>query len=305
MLNLLRPATSLMLAAVMLALTMLMLPQISNSSTAFAQDKKQSPDANQKNSAVKVLKGEAVKAHVQQLRLKDKALNRALKDMEKWGKLPNWEASAFIKEMPAAKKETASLKFLPASMTQDQYWTDGNGNELILITAYGAETHWDGTIYTYDASAGQSSTYNGVVNDLVSDDPETSDVVDELYYPPDGGDPYREGGGSGCGGYDGGGGVQDHRIIADQPCFSKAITQPNPTDSGKGNYVNASSSTVKPVGFVGWFKRYFRCIKRCMALATQFCFQRNYNNFRNFFICLAIGGTAASITCAFNTNACS
>lgn len=297
--------TSLTLVAVMLALTMLMLPQISNSSTAFAQDKRQSPEANQKNTAVKVLKGEAVKTYVQQLRLKDKALNRAMKDMEKWGKLPNWEASAFIKEMPAAKKETASATFQKASLTQDQYWTDGNGNELILITAYGAETHWDGTIYTYDAGAGQSSTYNGVVNDLVSDDPETSDVVDELYYPPDGGDPYREGGGGGgCGdrNYE----TQERLIMVDeQPCFGKAITQPNPNDSGKGSFVNASGSSVKPVGFVGWFKRYFRCIKRCMALATQFCFQRNFNNFRNFFICLAIGGTAASITCAFNTNACS
>lgn len=287
----LRSVTSLTLVAVMLAMTLFMLPQVSNSSAAFAQDRGQSTQ-NQKNDGTKVLRGTAVKDYVQKLRLKDKALNRALKDMEKWGKLPNWESSAIIKEVPASKKETASLKFQPASFTQDQYWSDGNGNEMIIITAYGAESSWDGTIHTYEASTGESSTYNGVVDDLVSNDPDTSDVVDELYYPPGGGDPYREGGGDGgC----------DSTQYACLPMISSGNS-----DSGKANIVNASATTnAKPVGFVGWFKRYFRCIKRCAALATQSCFQRYGNNFRSFFVCLAIGGTAASITCAFNTSACS
>jgi hypothetical protein len=287
----LRSVTSLTLVAVMLALTLFMLPQVSNSSVAFAQDRGQSTE-NQKNDGTKVLRGTAVKDYVQKLRLKDKALNRALKDMERWGKLPNWESSAIIKEMPASKKETASLKFQPASFTQDQYWTDGNGNEMIIITAYGAESNWDGTIHTYEASTGESSTYNGVVDDLVSNDPDTSDVVDELYYPPDGGTPIREGGADGgC----------DSRQNA---CFPMIYS--TKSDSGKANIVNASATTnAKPVGFVGWFKRYFRCIKRCAALATQSCFQRYGNNFRSFFVCLAIGGTASSISCAFNTNSCS
>jgi hypothetical protein len=277
----------------MLALTLLMLPQVSNSSVAFAQDRSQSTQ-NQKDNGTKVLRGTAVKDYVQKLRLKDKALNRALKDMEKWGKLPNWESSAVIKEVPASKKETASVKFQPASFTQDQYWSDGNGNEMVIITAYGAESSWDGTIHTYEASTGESSTYNGIVDDLVSNDPDTSDVVDELYYPPGGGDPVREGGGDG--------GCGSARL-----CFDTPYVTSNKNTSGKANIVNASAtSNTKPAaGFVGWFKRYFRCIKRCMALATQSCFQRYGNNFRSFFVCLAIGGTAASITCAFNTNACS
>jgi hypothetical protein len=292
---------SLTLVAVMLALTLLVQPQLSNSSVAFAQDRGQSTQ-NQKNDGTRVLRGTAVKDYVQKLRLKDKALNRALKDMERWGKLPNWESSAIIKEVPASKKETASVKFQAASFTQDQYWSDGNGNEMVVITAYGSESNWDGTIHTYDASTGESSTYNGIVDELVSNDPETSDVVDELYYPPDGGDPYREGGSS-CGGDTK---YQIDQQVSDSPCF--AILSPaNKDASGKGKIVNASAgSNTKPAaGFVGWFKRYFRCIKRCMALATQSCFQRYGNNFRSFFVCLAIGGTAASITCAFNTNACS
>lgn len=289
----LRSATSLTLVAVMLALTLFMLPQVSNSSAAFAQDRGQSTQ-NQKNDGTKVLRGTAVKDYVQKLRLKDKALNRALKDMEKWGKLPNWESSAIIKEVPASKKETASFKFQPASFTQDQYWSDGNGNEMIIITAIGPESHWDGTIHTYDASTGESTTYNGVVNDLVSNDPDTSDVVDELYYPPGGGDPYREGGGSG--------GCNSTEYM----CLDTFSGATDEKTSGKANIVNASAtSNAKPMGFAGWFKRYFRCIKRCAALATQSCFQRYGNNFRSFFVCLAIGGTAASITCAFNTSACS
>jgi hypothetical protein len=291
-----------MLVAVMLAMTLFMLPQVSTSSAAFAQDKNQS---DQKENGNKVLRGTAVKAYVQQLRLKDKALNRALKDMEKWGKLPNWESSAVIREVPASKKETASLQFVSASFAQDQYWSDGSGNEMIVITAYGAESNWDGTIHTYEASTGESATYNGIVDDLVSNDPDTSDVVDELYYPPGGGDPYREGGG-GCGGNDGP--TQDHQQLyfSEYPCYAVSAPASDKDTSGKAKLVNASATTnAKPVGFVGWFKRYFRCIKRCAALATQSCFQRYGNNFRSFFVCLAIGGTAASITCAFNTSACS
>jgi hypothetical protein len=215
--------------------------------------------------------------------------------MERWGKLPNWEVSAVIREVPKPEKEAASLKFLPASFTQDQYWSDGSGNELIVITAYGSESYWDGTIHTYEASSGQTSTYNGAVNDLVANDPESSDVVDELYYPPDGGPPYREGGG-------GGGECESW----EEGCFPIYETRSVPGGNlpGTANVTNASSTNTKRVGFAGWFSRYFRCIKRCTALATQFCFQQNPTNFRNFFVCLAVGGTAASVTCAFNTNAC-
>ncbi|HEV2707507.1 MAG TPA: hypothetical protein VGV59_16440 [Pyrinomonadaceae bacterium] len=289
--NLIRSATSLALATMMIALTILALPQLSNSATAAAQDRGPAPQSNQVDKGTKVLKGESVKAYVQQLRLKDKALNRALKDMERWGKLPNWESSAIIREAPKSRQETASVNFLRASFGQEQYWSDGSGNEMIIITAYGSESHWDGTVYTYEASTGQTYTYNGIVDDLVSSDPETSDVVDELYYPPDGSSPIREGGNDCSSGM--------------YQCFDTFSSGSHKSTPGQADITNASANmTAKPVGFVGWFKRYFRCIKRCMAMATQFCFQKYPTNFRNFFVCLAIGGTAASITCAFNTRAC-
>ncbi len=289
--NLIRSATSIGLTTMMLALTMLIHPQLTNSAAAVAQNRAQ--QSNQGDKGTKVLKGESVKAYVLELRQKDKALNRALKDMERWGKLPNWEASAIIRETPKSKQETASVNFMRASFAQEQYWSDGNGNEMILITAYGSESNWDGTVHTYDASTGERSTYNGIVDDLVANDPDTSDVVDELYYPPDGSEPIREG----SGGCDGSGA---------RLCFDTMSTTSRHINSGEAKITNVSATTTTTtVGFVGWFKRYFRCIKRCMALATQFCFQRYSNNFRNFFVCLAIGGTAASITCAFNTNACS
>lgn len=295
MLKVIRPATGIALVTIILTLTLLSQPQLTDSGAAAAQGRSQTPQPNQRDRGSKVIQGQSVKDYVQQLRLKDKALNRALKDMEGWGKLPNWESSAIIRETAKPKNEVASLNFMPASFTQDQYWSDGSGNELIVITAYGSEAHWDGTVYTYNASTGETSTYNGVVNDIVSNDPETSDVIDELYYPPDGGAPYREGGGGGCGSN------YDHQ----QLCLDTMTSASNKEIPGKAKITNVSSTTsAKPVGFVGWFKRYFRCIKRCTALATQTCFQRNTNNFRNFFVCLAIGGTAASISCAFNTRSC-
>lgn len=291
--NLIRPATSAALVTVLLALTLLTQPQLPTAA-AGAQDGGQAQHTNRGDKGAKIIRGESVKAYVQQLRKKDKALDRALKDMERWGKLPDWESSAAIREAPKAKKDVASVTFRPASFApQEQYWSDGSGNEMIVITAYGDSAHWDGTVYTYDANTGETSTYNGIVNDLVSNDPETSDVVDELYYPPDGSAPIREGGGS-CSG--------THCFSYDT-YLTRGIRQDTP---GKAKITNVSSTTAaKPVGFVGWLKRYFRCIKRCTALATQTCFQRNTNNFRNFFVCLAIGGTAASISCAFNTSSCS
>lgn len=292
--NSLRSAASLALVTMMLALSVLTLPHLSTSASAIAQGNAQSRGANAKDNSVKVSTGDTVKQRVQQLRLTDKALNRALKDMEKMGKLPNWEASAVIKQLQAPKKvEVASLNFVPASfkLQDSQSWNDSSGNEMIIITAYGDDSYWDGTINTYDASTGQRDTYNGSVDDLTAGDPDSSDVVDELYYPPDGGDPIREGGSGGC--------------TREYACFQTEVMAANTSDTGKASMTKASlTSAARPVGFVGWFKRYFRCIKRCMALATQFCFHQYPNSFRRFFYCLAIGGTAASITCAFNTSAC-
>ena len=61
---------------------------------------------------------------------------------------------------------------------------------MIFVTYGGPDSYWDGTVYVHDNY--QEATYNAVVEDYES--PETSvwEVVDELYYPPDGGDPERE-----------------------------------------------------------------------------------------------------------------
>ena len=66
------------------------------------------------------------------------------------------------------------------------------------------------------------------------------------------------------------------------------------------------------VGIIGWFKRYFRCVKRCQALTALTCFNifamprpgMPYPNYQGFFVCLGFGALASSIVCAFNTHAC-
>lgn len=295
--RLLRSATSFLLVTLMMSLTVLTspFPSASANANAIQNSKEKAPDKR-----VKVLKGEAVKQLIQERRRTNKALDRALRDMEKLGKYPDWESSAFIKDVQppkgaqTPKQSTVAPVFRKVSYSpqqEQQYFSDGNGNEMTVITAYGDDAVWDGTIHTYDASTGVYETYNGVVDDTITGDLDSSDVIDELYYPQGGGDPVRE-----------------------EPCYSgercmqmEVQLASSGSAAGRLQVVNASyapavKSPANTVGFMGWFKRYFRCIKRCQALRTAAC--ASQSTFRKFFICLAIGATASSIQCAFNTSSC-
>lgn len=152
-----------------------------------------------KEKKFKVLKGDAVKLRFNQLRTKDKAFNRAIKDLEKINKRINWNASVIYLEESDTNTATVlkSSVFRPASFNSfnsfnSTFDTDGYGNEMVIMATEGDQSYWDGTIYVHDAETGNSDTYNAVVNDFDSEDPEGMTVVDELYYPPDGGAPYRE-----------------------------------------------------------------------------------------------------------------
>lgn len=146
-----------------------------------------------KDKKFKVLKGDAAKLRANQLRTKDKAFNRAIKDLEKLNKKINWEASVVYLEDTEAT--SASLlgtpTFSPVSL-KSPLEVDAYGNEMVSIATAGDQSYWDGTFYVHDAETGNSDTYNAVVSDFNSDDPEGLTVTDELYYPPDGGSPYRE-----------------------------------------------------------------------------------------------------------------
>lgn len=248
-----------------------------------------SATGKEKESKTTIYKGDALKKHIEKMRLKNKALERAMKDMEKLGKVPNWEASGRVVEEPEASAHLqlgAAIKPVSFGQTQD-YANDGNGNEMTIITYYGDDSFWDGTVYTYNASTGITDVYNGVIYDLVSGDAETAEVVDELYYPPDGGAPYRE---TQCGG--------------EYPCLQIMDVAKVDVD---GNYAKMAGtspqlrkvSAARP-GFIGWLTRFYRCIRRCNRISAACAVLPP--RYRNTCRILAVVGSA--VVCAFNTNAC-
>jgi hypothetical protein len=309
--NLLRSAISLLLVAVVFSLTL----ASSNPTVTTTAPAPCKTGDNQGRGKVQTLKGDAAKLRINQLVGKKKALKRALKDMEKLGKTPVWDDSAvFIQEPVEPSARVAQPHFGGNSFAPQevQSFDDGAGSEMVLISESGPEEYWSGVVYVYDATTGLDSTYSAVITGLVLAELDTIDVVDELYYPPDGGLPIREEpptpidrGGDGGGGWE-------------SPMLTLPVSKIELKNSSTGTMTNASfkrgNATVaapRP-GILGWFKRYFRCIKRCQSLTALTCFNifamprpgMPYPNYHGYFVCLSFGALASSIVCAFNTHAC-
>ena len=268
---------------------------------------------NQGKSKIQTLRGDAAKLRIQQLQGKNKALKRALKDMEKIGKTPVWESSGVFTQEPA---DGPTTRIVPSRSggnsfaAQDpQTFNDGAGSEMVMVTESGPEEYWSGIIYVHDATAGLDSTYTAVLTGLVMTELDTMDVIDELYYPPDGSSPIREEpptvpdpGAGGGGGFINP--LQELLVAKNNVKSSPAVTMTNAGFKG-------SAATTRP-GIIGWFKRYFRCVRRCQALTALTCFNifamprpgMPYPNYQAFFVCLGFGALASSIVCAFNTHAC-
>jgi len=248
-------ATEVLLAVLVVALTVVVPPQRTASATPL------SPEAGQRQQQkkVEVLKGEAVRLRVLQLRAKDKSFDRAMKDMEKMGKRPNWELSAVILRGDKAIAQAKSPTIRPVSYTRSQDTFSDDQGEMTFITYDGAdENRWDGTVYAYDYYEGQSYSYNGVLNDYESSDTAQWAVMDEVYYPPDGSGPYRE-----------------------QPCYDgnyclqmevQAIkTSPQPSDKFMKAAFGLSANPPAAVGFLGFLSRFFRCFFRAIVPLNTGC----------------------------------
>lgn len=250
-----------------LALLVPILPQSGSQATVIV--------AEQQGRKIQPLRGEAVRLLVSELRTRNKGFDRAMRDMERMGKRPLWDASAAI-PLPAKRRQVAT--FRPASYTEPQDMiSDGNGGEMIFVTYGGPDSYWDGTVYVHDNY--QEATYNAVVEDFESPDTSVWDVVDELYYPPDGGDPERE---YPCGG--------------SYPCLQTRAT-PRPNRQGVDMVDVSSASRARataPFGG-GWFRRWWGCTRTgCQQGALQ-C--GGAGSFRPFFICTAVRCTASAIAC--------
>jgi hypothetical protein len=256
-----------------LAFALPLLPQTGSQATVLP--------AGQQVKKIKPLKGEAVKFLVAQLRARNKGFDRAVRDMEKMGKRPDWEASAAI-PLPAKKRQqvaAAGATFRPVSYTEppQDMISDGNGGEMIFVTYSGDDSYWDGTVYVHDNY--QEATYNAVVDDYGSTDSSVWDVIDELYYPPDGGDPTRE---TPCTGN-----------IA---CFQQGpVTKTKDRKQG-AELVNASATAPKPAFGGGWFRNWWGCTRTGCQAGAQSC-GSTATRFRPFFICTAVRCTASAIAC--------
>ena len=310
----LRSAMSLVLIAAIFSLTLAGTPPPPASTPAPAPCAA-AAENNGHRGKVQMLKGDAAKLRIQQLAGKDKALKRALKDMEKLGKSPVWESSAVFTQLPA---EAPVAQIVPSRFggngfaPQDvQAFNDGAGSEMVMVTESGPEDYWAGVVYVHDATTGLDSTFTAVITGLVMSQLDSVDVIDELYYPPDGSAPLREeapltpyydlGDGSGGG-----------KFIS--PLLDVQESKNDVKASPAGKMTNAAfrPGTSPRAGIFGWFKRYFRCVKRCTALTTLTCFNvfatprpgQPYPNYQGFFVCLSFGALASSIVCAFNTHAC-
>lgn len=210
------------------------------------------------NDKVTMYRDENLRAHLNVLKAKDKSLARALKEMEKIGKVPDWRHSFAAKIEKA--KTSSSLNLNPlvekAAYSPSQQFSD-NGDEVIVITSYGAESYWDGTVYVYDGASGETSTYNGVCARAVNSDSSTADIVDEWYYPSDGGAPQHE--------FYGGSGSP--RLPLEQQIVT---TTKNPSSITKNSFVSNFAKASSPSRRVlGTLFCAIRCVVRNITVSCN------------------------------------
>lgn len=279
--NSLRRLMNFVLAAAIFALTIPIAPV-----SATVQDKGKDKSGRKMES----FRGEAAKQHIRALRARDKSLNRAMKDMEKLGKKVDWEQSAVLFTIDPAisqKERDARAKIQKVSLNaQDTYMSNADG-EMAFITSYGDGTYWDGTVYVTEYATGATDVYNSVVDSGGPVDfTEYAYEIDEVYYPPGGGEPIREGGG-GCGG-------GDYRMLCEQQMMTGVEKNEN-----KAVFQKASHNRVMAYGFFSWLSKFFKCLGRATSYFAERCVAPS-PSFRNNLICAVTAAVQAAGCCAAN-----
>lgn len=311
--NIVRMATSFLLVALMFSLTLPLTSQPAAAQPAARAKNAATADKGQEveqiipfkdRLPVGVLRGDAARQRVNKLRGTNKALNRAMKDKERQGKQVNWEASGVVVfAKPSAKQprtaQSGAAMFKNASFTPtEETLSDGTG-EATFITYQGESTTWDGTISRTDYYTGETEVYNADMFDFgASDDPALWDVTQELYYPPDGGEP--------CSSRETEPMYQHDQPILAEPCqavsIPKSYGDPMKALSNAGVFVDASymNKTAPPrsVGSVfRWFSNFWKCYSRTLAYRGAVCISPQ-PNIRNNLICYIAAGIYAAGCCA-------
>jgi hypothetical protein len=240
-----------------------------------------------------VLKGDAAKLRVLQLLSKSKAFRRAMKDMEKLGKKPNWDLSAVVlhgdQAIAAAKSGAVPdepTTFRRASYTPPAETFTGDEGEMTIVTYDGPDHTWDGTVYGYDYATGETQVYDGAIYDYYTEDPVNWQVTDEVYYPPDGGDPYRS---QPCSG--------DYACL-EQPAVAMKTTPRRETAQPAGRFVKTSfvsagapaPAAARPVlNFLG---RFFSCFFHAAPYRIGQCPPA-----ARYTVCLLTGTITSAVCC--------
>jgi hypothetical protein len=132
----------------------------------------------------RIVKGEAVVRHAKELRVKNKGVARAMKDMEKKGLRQAFEHSVSVlavKDEQASKSSSAAIR--PAAFQETQSFFN-DGYEMTFIPYDDGDPNtWEGVVYEHDPDMMEYS-YTATFD--VSGAPETWAPTVETYYPADG-----------------------------------------------------------------------------------------------------------------------
>lgn len=176
---------------------------VGSSPPAVATQQQQNDKQNEKLQRLRIqtFNGEAVSLRAKQLRKQNKGIERAMKDAEKRGLRQAFDQGRVILATdPAKTTNSGSVSRIPfpssgalirpvsfRSPSVQETFTDGDYEITFLPYDDGDPNTWEGIIYRAGPDVGEDTAY-AVIN-IVNEVP---DVTQEIYYPPDGGDPRLE-----------------------------------------------------------------------------------------------------------------
>jgi hypothetical protein len=125
-------------------------------------------------------------ARIKKLRVKNKGVARAMRDLERKGLRPALEQSLSLLQIrKRAVSRVRTSRFLKASFQSESFSEDGY--EMTFISYDDGDPNtWEGVIYEHDDN-GYEYSYTATFN--ISGEQETWDRIVETYYPADGSEP--------------------------------------------------------------------------------------------------------------------
>lgn len=217
----------------------LLIPQPSSSQKNVGTGASASPASgfvnNTSNKKIKLTKGEALRLQTEKLRSRNKGLDRAMKEFAKRNRAPRWADSISVQQVTEKSATNQVGDFLRPAAYVAQSYSDGT-QQIDFITYSGDYDNWEGIVYLHTSTGGE--TYSG--NILTPSDNGTGwDVINEVYYPPDGGDPW-------CG---------------TNVCpLEGSVASLGDKHRKNERNVKVSHHSASPPPLFGWLKRWWGCV---------------------------------------------